>query len=244
MPPHPLAGLVAVQPLPDDPTGLLAIGGEISPEALLAAVQLGLFPWTGRAPIPWCSPDPRAIVEPGSVRVPRSLRQSLRNRGYRVTFDHAFDAVIEGCRTTVRGGEPGTWITPNLVEAWQVLHSHGVYHSVEVWCEEHLVGGLLGMALGGCFFGDSMFHRARDASKVGFVTLCRALDTAGFQLVDAQAPTPHLRSLGAREVSREQYLVRLEMALASPSPFGSWQRGIPSVEQTGRRAPSRDGAVD
>lgn len=226
---HPLAGLIAVRPRPDDPTGMVAVGGEVTAEALVMGVQIGIFPWTGQAPVPWCSPDPRAVFHPGEVRVPRSLRKSLRNRGYRVTYDHAFGEVVEVCATIPRGGQPGTWMTPNLVEAWMVLHEAGFYHSVEVWQDGLLVGGLVGMALGRVFFGDTMFHRARDASKVGFVTLTRDLHEAGYTLVDAQAPTPHLRSLGAAELSRAEYLARLKAALRDPPPPMSWAQGIPTT---------------
>ncbi|HCH62226.1 MAG TPA: leucyl/phenylalanyl-tRNA--protein transferase [Deltaproteobacteria bacterium] len=226
---HPLADLIAVRPRPDDPTGMVAIGGAVTPEALLMAVPLGIFPWTGEAPIPWCSPDPRAVFSPRSIRVSRSLRKSLRNRGYRVTYDHAFDAVVRACATTPRPGQPGTWLTPNLTEAWSVLHKAGFYHSVEVWSGEHLVGGLVGMALGSGFFGDTMFHRARDASKVGFVTLLRELNGSGYTLVDAQASTPHLRSLGAMLLSRPSYSVQLKAALRARSAPGSWKEGIPVV---------------
>lgn len=233
---HPLAGLLAVRPRDDDPTGLVAIGGQITPAALLAAVPLGIFPWTGRDPIPWCSPHPRAVFAPADVRVPRSLRKSLRNRGYRVTYDHAFDTVVAACAQVTRSGQPGTWITPNLVTAWQVLHVHGVYHSVEVWLGDELVGGLIGMSLGRAFFGDTMFHRARDASKVAFVTLCRDLASADYVLVDGQAPTPHLSSLGARSVGRSVYLALLKDALATQVEPVSWRDGIPVSRRQGRSA--------
>jgi leucyl/phenylalanyl-tRNA--protein transferase len=238
MSPNPLAGLMPVRPLTDDPMGLLAVGGEITPQALYAAVQLGLFPWTGSPPIPWCSPDPRAVIEPGAVRISRSLRKSIRNRDYRVTYDHDFDAVVRAAATTPRPGQPGTWLTPNLAAAWTELHAHGVYHSVEVWRGDDLVGGLVGMALGACFFGDTMFHRARDASKVALVTLCRDLSEAGFKLVDAQAPTPHLRSLGALELSRTVYLLHLKAALQAEATPASWRHGIPSIGKARSDSPS------
>lgn len=230
---HPLAGLIAVRPRADDPTGLVAVGGEVTPEALVFGVQIGIFPWTGEAPVPWCSPDPRAVFRPGEARVPRSLRKSLRNRGYRVSYDHAFEEVVASCAAIPRAGQPGTWMTPNLVDAWMALHDAGFYHSVEVWQDEQLVGGLVGMALGRGFFGDTMFHRARDASKVGFVTLTRDLCEAGYTLVDAQASTPHLRSLGAVELSRDEYLARLKAALRNPDPPMSWVQGIPPVRGVG-----------
>jgi leucyl/phenylalanyl-tRNA--protein transferase len=226
---HPLADLIAVQPRPNDPTGLVAIGGTITPAALLSAVSLGIFPWTGRKPIPWCSPNPRAVFHPGRLRVPRSLRKSLRNRGFRVTYDHTFETVVAACATTPRPGQPGTWMTPNLTRAWTTLHRAGFYHSVEVWLDDNLVGGLIGLAVGGVFLGDTMFHRERDASKVGFVTLCHDLHHAGYTLVDGQAPTPHLRSLGAQEVSRETYLQLLGTALAADARPVPWRDGVVAV---------------
>ena len=150
-----------------------------------------------------------------------------------MSYDHAFDAVVCGCAATPRPGQPGTWMTPNLMSAWTELHALGFYHSVEVWRGDELVGGLVGMALGACFFGDTMFHRARDASKVALVTLCRDLSEAGFQLVDAQAPTPHLRSLGALELSRTVYLLHLKAALQAEGTPGSWRGGIPPVGRAG-----------
>jgi len=234
MPPHPLANILPVRPRKDDPTGLVAVGGSITPATLVAAASIGMFPWTGRFPIPWCSPDPRAIFTPGGLRVSRSLRKSLNNRGYTVTFDHAFSDVVAACAQTPRPGQPGTWITQNLVDAWTALHEQGVYHSVEVWLHGDLVGGLVGMALGRMFLGDTMFHTARDASKVGFVTLCRHLENAGYTLIDAQAPTPHLRSLGAIEVSRQAYIHRLKSATELEVPGRSWRDGIPPLEPVSR----------
>lgn len=228
---HPLSGLLPVQPRPNDPAGLVALGGRVTPEALVAAARLGWFPWTGKWPIPWCSPDPRAVFRPGEVRLPRSLRKSVRNRGYRVTYDTAFAAVVAACAETPRPGQPGTWITPNLVSAWSALHERGTYHSVEVWLGEALVGGLVGMSLGRVFLGDSMFHRARDASKVAFVSLARDLATAGYDLIDGQAPTPHLVSLGARSVTRFEYGRLLDAALGVPVEPGPWTDGIPAVSR-------------
>jgi len=225
----PMPWLIPVRPQPDDPTGLVALGREVSPRAILMGAARGMFPWSGRYPVPWCSPDPRAVFRPGRIRVPRSLRKSLRNRGYQVTFDTAFVDVVTACARTPRPGQPGTWLTPNLAQAWLQLHEAGRYHSVEVWQNGVLVGGLVGLALGRVFFGDTMFHHARDASKVGFVHLCRALDAAGYALVDGQMPTPHLMSLGARAVPRDDFLVMLGEALDPTVPAGDWSQGIPST---------------
>ena len=229
MPFEAMPWLVPIRPPPDDPTGLLALSRDVTPQWILVGAANGLFPWSGRYPVPWCSPDPRALFDPAAIRIPRSLRKSLRNRGYVVTFDRAFRAVVEACAKTPRPGQPGTWLTPNLARAWQQLHEAGRYHSVEVWQEEVLVGGLVGLALGRAFFGDSMFHHARDASKVGFVHLCRALHGAGYVLIDGQMPTPHLRSLGAQASSRADYLARLSEVLDPSVPAGSWSQGIPPV---------------
>lgn len=231
MPTDPLSGLYPVPPRAGDRAGLVALAGVITPESLMAAVRLGLFPWTGAPPIPWCSPDPRAIIEPGQLRISRSLQKTLRNRGFRVSFDHCFEAVVEACATVLRPGQPGTWITPNLVAAWTELHARGRYHSVEVWRGPQLVGGLFGMSLGRAFFGDSMFSIERDASKVALVTLCRALHGAGFTLLDAQAPTPHLQSMGARSIPRAAYRERLERALRGAEGDGGV--GNPAFPQRG-----------
>ncbi len=225
-----LRGVLRVAPRADDPSGLVGVGGVLSAPALLAAVQQGWFPWTGRAPIPWCSPDPRAVWAPSSVRVTRSLQKAIRNRGFVVSFDTVFSDVVALCAEHPRPGQPeGTWLTPNLRATWQTLHQMGLYHSVEVWQNGELVGGLVGLALGSGFFGDTMVHRVRDASKVGFVVLCHALHRAGYTLVDGQAVTPHLLSLGAESISRAEYERRLAAALAPPAPRGPWTFGVPSL---------------
>ena len=221
--------LVPINQPPDDPTGLVALSRDVTPEAILVGAAHGLFPWSGRYPVPWCSPDPRALFDPAAIRVPRSLRKSLRNRGYVVTFDRTFPAVVEACAGSLRPGQSGTWLTPNLARVWLQLHQAGLYHSVEVWHEDVLVGGLVGLALGRAFFGDSMFHHARDASKVGFVHLCRSLHKAGYVLVDGQMPTPHLMSLGAQTCPRLEYLELLSTVLDASVPVGSWSDGIPSL---------------
>ena len=223
----PMPWLIPLPPQPDDPVGLMGIGREVSPRAILGGARRGMFPWTGRYPVPWCSPDPRAVFEPGQIRRPRSLRKSIKNRGYEVTFDISFADVVTRCARTPRPGQPGTWLTPNLAQAWLELHQQGRYHSVEVWQDGVLVGGLVGLALGRAFFGDSMFHHTRDASKVAFVTLCAALHQAGYTLVDGQMPTPHLVSLGARSVPRGAFLEVLGAALSHEVAPGLWADGIP-----------------
>lgn len=185
-----------------EPNGLLAAGGDLSPERLLAAYRHGCFPWyQDGQPLLWWSPDPRTVLYPNELHVSRSLRKRLRQGGYRVTFDQAFADVIKGCAGP-RSYTDGTWITTPMQQAYLRLHAMGVAHSVEVWQGEQLVGGLYGLAMGGLFFGESMFSRATDASKVGFVTLVEHLRDWGFALIDCQMPTRHLESFGARSIPR------------------------------------------
>lgn len=194
-------------------SGQVALGGDLAPETLVEAYAKGVFPWTGEEPIPWFSPDPRAVLVPGEFHASRSLRKRARSVGWRVTLDRDFPGVIEACATVERSGQRGTWITPSMLEAYTRLHRLGVAHSVEVWDGPRLVGGLYGVALGRAFFGESMFHRASDASKLALWRLCQALDGAGYHFVDCQQDTPHLRSLGATTLARERYLQRLFVAV-------------------------------
>lgn len=188
--------------------GLLAVGGDLAPERLLAAYRQGIFPWYEEGqPILWWSPDPRAVVEPGEVRVTRSLRKTLRHGGYHVSVDTGFAGVIEACALT--RADHGTWITGDMRAAYLRLHELGHAHSVETWLEGELVGGLYGVAIGHVFFGESMFSTSRDASKVAFVTLTECLRQRGMELIDCQLPTPHLASLGSRMVTRAEFLQRL-----------------------------------
>lgn len=203
-----------IHPLED---GLVAIGGVLSPRAVLEAYRKGIFPWTGEHPIPWYSPDPRLILEPGAVKVRRSLRQRIRNGGWTLRFDQNFEAVVSMCATTPRRGQDGTWITPNMMATWSKLHHMGHAHSVEVYRERRLVGGLYGLALGGAFFGESMAAREPDASKVALVALCRHLEACGFALIDCQQETGHLKSMGAVAIPRRAYLERLSEALERPA---------------------------
>ncbi|WP_313055378.1 leucyl/phenylalanyl-tRNA--protein transferase [Pseudomonas lopnurensis] len=200
-----------------EPNGLLAAGGDLSPERLLAAYRHGCFPWyQDGQPLLWWSPDPRTVLYPDELHVARSLRKRLRQNSYTVTFDRAFVDVIEGCAGP-RSYTDGTWITTPMQQAYLRLHEMGVAHSVEVWADEHLVGGLYGLAMGRLFFGESMFSRATDASKVGFVTLVEHLRDWGFALVDCQMPTRHLESFGARSISRDAFARALAEHLDQPS---------------------------
>jgi leucyl/phenylalanyl-tRNA--protein transferase len=200
-----------------EPGGLLAVGGDLAPPRLLLAYSMGIFPWYNEGdPILWWSPDPRCILDPAELRVSRSLARTLRGEEFTVTYDRAFAAVIDACAELRRDGE-GTWITGEMREAYCRLHALGHAHSVEVWHEGELAGGLYGVCLGRCFFGESMFHRVTDASKVAFATLARHIAARGFELLDCQLPSPHLASLGAREIPREEFLARLRRGGVAPS---------------------------
>ncbi len=198
----------------DDPPGLLAAGGDLRPERLLAAYRRGIFPWysTGQ-PILWWSPDPRTVLFPHEMKVSRSLAKTARNRGFEARFDTDFAAVMAGCGDRKLRPE-GTWITREMRAAYQQLHTQGWAHSVETWLDGALVGGLYGVQLGGVFFGESMFSRVSNASKFALMSLCKRLINQQVGFIDCQMSTPHLLSLGARDVSRRQFLELLHQHLA------------------------------
>ena len=205
-----------------DPNGLLAAGGDLSPERLIAAYRHGCFPWyQDGQPLLWWSPDPRTVLFPGELHVSRSLRKALRQGHYRVSFDQAFAEVIRACAAP-RTYADGTWITTPMQDAYVELHRRGIAHSVEVWQGDELVGGLYGLAMGRLFFGESMFSRADNASKVGFVTLVEHLQAWDFELIDCQMPTQHLHSFGARAISRRDFADHLQRFLDTPSQ-ATWQ---------------------
>ncbi len=188
-----------------EPNGLLAIGGCLSPERLLKAYRQGIFPWYSPGePILWWSPNPRLVLFPGREKISRSLKKRLRKAEYRVTYDRCFNAVMKACAEP-REQSPGTWITEDMLAAYQALHEQGAAHSVEVWHRQELVGGLYGVAIGQVFFGESMFHRRSDASKVAFVTLAKDLQQWGCRLIDCQVRSDHLVSLGAEEIPRAEF---------------------------------------
>lgn len=196
------------------PDGLLAVGGDLEPATLLAAYRRGVFPWPADGvDVLWWSPDPRAVLPPDGVHVSRSLARTLRRGRFRVTIDAEFDAVVAACAAP-RVGEDGTWITPAIRQAYGRLHRLGWAHSVEVWAEGTLAGGLYGVAIGALFAAESMFHRVRDASKVALVALAQHARAVGVRLIDVQMPTPHLASMGAVTVPREQYLDQLARVLS------------------------------
>jgi len=197
--------------------GLLAVGGDLSVPRLLLAYRTGVFPWT-TGPVTWWSPNPRAIFDLSQIHVPRSLERGLRPGRFEVTFDRDFSAVIRGCATAPRGGQ-SSWITPAFIAAYCDLHDAGHAHSVEVWRNGELAAGLYGVAIGGFFAGESMFHRVADGSKVAVVQLARRLADRGFSVFDTQMVTPVTRSLGAVEIPRADYLGRLAAALTQPAAW-------------------------
>jgi len=193
----------------EQPSGLLAVGGDLSVERLLLAYSNGIFPWfSPQDPILWWSPPQRMVLYPQQLKVSRSLDKTLRNRRYDIRFDHDFRAVIEACAVP-RGGQLGTWIVPEMVEAYCQLARQGFAHSCETWIDGQLVGGLYGVALGRMFFGESMFSRSNDASKLALVHLARHLGAHGFEMIDCQMHTAHLASLGATLIPRATFLTML-----------------------------------
>jgi len=200
----------------DEPEGLLAAGGDLSPTRLVAAYRRGIFPWySAGQPVLWWSPNPREILVPGEFKQSRSLTKTLRNRGFEVDFDRDFAGVVDACAAR-REHSPGTWITPEMHSAYCALHSEGRAHSVEVRLQGELVGGLYGVLMGRVFFGESMFSRERDASKVALAHLVARGIVAGLQLIDCQLPTAHLRSLGSRPMPRAEFSRRVGEATAGP----------------------------
>ena len=198
--------------------GLLAVGGDLSSERLLLAYSLGIFPWYNPGePILWWSPDPRCVLFPTELHISRSLRRFIRKQPFRISYDENFAAVVYWCRRLRADLDgSGTWITPEMQTAFNRLHELGFAHSVECWQGDELVGGIYGVCLGRCFFGESMFSRRTNASKVALVSLVQRLEREGFELLDCQQPTEHLRSLGAREISRQEFQDHLRAAQVPP----------------------------
>ena len=211
------------------PEGLLAVGGDLRPERLLEAYRHGIFPWySGNQPILWWSPDPRTVLFPDKLHISRSLKRSLRPGLFSVTLDRCFRNVMQHCaEPRSQYPEGGTWITVEMLEAYQRLHELGYAHSVETWQKGQLVGGLYGVALGGVFFAESMFTRASDASKVALVSLVNQLHKWGFRLMDCQQSSPHVMRFGAEEIPRREFLDHLAKALTLPERRGRWQFDCP-----------------
>lgn len=206
-----------------EPDGLLAVGGDLSSERILLAYQLGIFPWySEHMPILWWTPDPRLVLFPEELRISRSLARALRKGIFQVTVDRAFREVMIRCATVPRREGEGTWIMPEMVEAYCRLHRMGHAHSVETWVQGELVGGLYGVSIGRVFYGESMFSQRADASKVALVHLVSMLRHHGFELIDCQVTTGHLMRMGARAISRREFLARLEMALSGPASIQDW----------------------
>ena len=200
-----------------EPNGLLAAGGDLSPERLIQAYRHGCFPWyQDGQPLLWWSPDPRTVLFPAELHVSRSLAKFLRQGHFQITFDQAFDEVINACAGP-RSYADGTWITSPMQTAYRQLHQRGIAHSVEVWEAGELVGGLYGLAMGRLFFGESMFSHASNTSKAGFVHLVKQLQAWGFALIDCQMPTQHLHNFGARQIPRAEFAVQLQLYLDQPS---------------------------
>ena len=207
--------------------GLLAVGGDLSPDRLLLAYENGIFPWYNAGdPILWWSPDPRVVLPIDGFHVSRSLRKILRQKRFDITFDRDFARVIEACATIHRPTQRGTWITREMQRAYTTMHELGYAHSVECWQEEKLAGGIYGVSLGTCFFGESMFSAVPNASKVALATLVENLGAWGFTLFDCQVPNRHLGSLGAQEIPRTTFLRLLKQGLHADAPPGAWPNTV------------------
>jgi len=207
-----------------NPDGILAVGGDLVPERLLLAYENGIFPWySADEPILWWSPDPRFVLYPDKLKVSKSMRPIFNQKKFKITYDQAFRTVISSC-SKPRPNDPfgGTWLTTEMIEAFCHLHHLGFAHSVEAWQGGKIVGGLYGVALGKVFYGESMFAKVNNASKAAFITLVKDLKIKGYELIDCQVYTGHLESLGAVEISREQFLKELKNLLVPPHYRGNW----------------------
>ncbi len=214
-----------------DPDGLLAVGGDLSPERLLTAYASGIFPWYSEdSPILWWSPDPRLVLEPQALHIPASLKRTLNSGRLRFTLDRDFASVIRACARAARPGQSGTWIVPEMVAAYERLHRLGFAHSAECWEEDRLVGGLYGVSLGSVFFGESMFFTRPDASKALFAAFVRWLAANGCTLIDCQQTTAHLLRFGAREISRKEFLRRVAVGVRAPGLPPRWDFGPDSPQ--------------
>jgi len=204
--------------------GILAVGGDLTPPRLIAAYQRGIFPWySDGLPILWHCPDPRFVLVPEKLHVPKSLKKLVRAPPYRLTLDTAFEQVIDGCASTRRPGQRGTWITRDMRRAYVTLHHLGLAHSCEAWRGDELVGGLYGVCLGKVFYGESMFARADDASKLAFITLVQWMVGWGVQLIDCQQETAHLARFGAEPWPRRRFLAAVDVLAKLPTKRGAWR---------------------
>lgn len=207
----------------EDMGGLLAVGADLSPARILDAYGRGIFPWGTVEGLPlWYAPNPRMVLFPDELRITRSLRKTLRQGCYEVRFDSDFAGVIQACAATPRPGQDGTWITSEMIDAYRRLHELGWAHSVETYVAGQLVGGLYGLAIGGMFYGESMFSRQSDVSKIAFAHLVRFISGQGFGMIDCQMRTDHLASLGGREIPRREFSAQLHRLVTLPRPRGPW----------------------
>lgn len=205
--------------------GLVAFGGDLDPNRVLSAYKKGIFPWYSEGdPILWWSPDPRLVLYSDDLKISRSLKKTLKKEIFKIKIDTNFGEVIKNCRSIKRKDQEGTWILPEIIDVYTKLHEMGFAHSIEVYKDEELVGGLYGLSLGGAFFGESMFSKVSDASKVALVKLCEISKEFSFDFIDCQVPSEHLKRLGAVEISRERFLNELEIALQKPSKIGKWNQ--------------------
>ncbi len=207
----------------DEATGLVAIGGDLSAERLLSAYAHGIFPWYNEDPILWFSPDPRMVLRLSELEINRTLHKNLRRHRFDVRLDTAFHEVIRACAAVPRPNQDGTWINEDMVAGYEALHELGYAHSVEAWSDGELVGGMYGVSLGAGFFGESMYAKKSDASKVAFVHLVRQLELWGFRFLDCQVHTEHTERLGATEWTREEFLAVLDGALECETRRGKWR---------------------
>ena len=212
--------------------GLLAVGGDLTKERLLVAYSKGIFPWyEAGQPILWWSPDPRLVLIPEELKISRSLRKALRKQKFEIRFDSAFQQVIKACADVRTQQGEGTWIIPEMQQAYTELHRDGFAHSIESWLDGELAGGLYGISLGQCFFGESMFSTRNDSSKVALVALVEFSKQVGIKMIDCQMTTSHLLSLGAREIKRKVFLQNLKIHLEEPTLKGSWKNGSASIKK-------------
>ena len=211
--------LIFPSPHQAEENGLLAVGGDLSVKRLLLAYSSGIFPWFSKGdPILWWSPNPRYIIDPVEVRVPKSLGKFIRRNEFTVTINKSFSNVIKGCAEAGKRGETGTWITEEMAHAYSILHKLGYVHSVESWHKGELAGGFYGVCLGRCFFGESMFFKRPNASKVAFVVFVRKLQNNNFKMIDCQQPSDHMIRFGAKPVPRREFLNNLSMGGVNVSP--------------------------
>ena len=208
-----------------DPNGLLAIGGNLHTDTLFQAYQQGIFPWYNKGePILWWSPDPRSVLMPGNLKISKSLKKLIKKQIFQLSYDKSFDEVIKSCSTIPREAQGGTWITNEMVQAYNNLHRRGIAHSIECWQDGKLVGGLYGIAIGQVFFGESMFSKVSNASKVAFVFLVEQLEKWGYAIIDCQVESEHLNSLGAKNIKRNEFLTYLNKHCTAKACDSAWQK--------------------